>query len=77
MEVSCGPDECRVCTNLYDEQPHYTPTCPAKLATAKQGLLHAVVMYRILFIYLNIVKTKMSITHIFAKIVWLPIAAPL
>ena len=40
VEVSCGPDGCRACTGFYDETPHDTPACPAKLVKAKQGQLH-------------------------------------
>ncbi|MES0447502.1 MAG: hypothetical protein ABUJ92_13240, partial [Desulfobacterales bacterium] len=27
VEVSCGPDEFQVCTDLYDKPPSYTPPC--------------------------------------------------
>jgi hypothetical protein len=28
MEVSCGPDECQVCTGFHDKPPYDTPSAP-------------------------------------------------
>ena len=28
VEVSCGPDKCRVCTAFYEKPVNYTPSAP-------------------------------------------------